>query len=179
MLPTMYGMQSNAGYGSDMGSGILSQRRGNANLNRVGWQDRGWLAEDSLPSESKESYSDNQKGRFDDYGDYGSYDDGYSGYGGYGVDKASKSGFGAQSYGSYAGYGKQCPGIPISLLLISLLGVALMGYILWSKIVAAGRRKRDVAGIDDFWWFVENLGPILMNGNKSKLFLYKLTKFYD
>ena len=166
MLPTMYGMQSKAEYGmgsgmgSGRGSGILSQRRGNGNQNRVGWQSQGWLAEDSFPSESKESYSD----RLSDYGDYGSYDDGYSGYGGYGVDKASKSGFGAQSYGSYAGYGKQCPGISISLLLISLLGVALMGYILWSKIVASGRRKRNVAGIEDFWWFVENFGPILMNG---------------
>jgi hypothetical protein len=33
-----------------------------------------------------------------------------------------------------------------------------------SKIVAAGRRKRDVADMADFWWFMDHLGPIMING---------------
>ena len=166
MLPTMYGIQSKAGYGSSMGSGILTQTRGNGhqNQNRFGLQNKGGLASDNFLSENKDSYShsNSQQGRLSDYGDYGSYDYGY------GADKSSKDlgyGYGAHSYGSYAsGYGKQCPGISIALLLISLLGIALMGYILWSKIVAAGRRKRDVAEIADFWWLTENFLPILING---------------
>ena len=167
MLPSMYGMQSKAGYGSGMGSGIMAQTRGNGhqNQNIFGLQNKGGLASDNFLSENKDSYShsNSQQGRLSDYGDYGSYDYGY------GADKSSKDlgyGYGAQSHGSYAsGYGKQCPGISIALLLISLLGIALMGYILWSKIVAAGRRKRDVADIADFWWLTENFLPILINGN--------------
>ena len=147
-------MQSNTGYGSGMGSGILS--RGYSNQNRFGLQSKGGLASDSFLSENKDSYSysNGHQGRFSDYSDYGGYGDGY------GVDKSAKNlgyGYGAQSYGSYAsGYGKQCPGISIALLLISLLGIALMGYILWSKIVAAGRRKRDVAQMPDLGWFLDN-----------------------
>ena len=176
----MYGMQSKAGYGSGMGSGIMSQTRGYgsgmgsgslsrgyANRNRFGLENKGGLASDGFLSEKKDSssYSTGQQGRFSDYSDYGVYGDGY---GGYGADKSAKNlgyGYGAQSYGSYAsGYGKQCPGISIALLLISLLGIVLMGYILWSKIVAAGRRKRDVADMADFWWFMDHLGPIMING---------------
>ena len=164
MLPTMNGMQSKARYGSGMGSGIMAQTRGNGhqNQNRFGLQNKG--ASDNFLSENKDSYShsNSQQRRLSDYSDYGSYDYGYR------ADKSSKdlgSGYGAQSYGSYAsGYGKQCPGISIALLLISLLGIALMGYILYSKIVAAGRRKRDVAEIADFWWFADNFLPILING---------------
>jgi hypothetical protein len=104
------------------------------------------------------------------------------GYGGYGADKSAKNlgyGYGAQSYGSYAsGYGKQCPGISIALLLISLLGIVLMGYILWSKIVAAGRRKRDVADMADYWWFIDNLGPVMING-KYCLHKHVCVSFYE
>ena len=134
-----------------MGSGSMSQKRGYANQNRLG-----------LENKDSSSYTTGQQGRFSDYSDYG------DGHGGYGADKSVKDlryGYGAQSYGSYAsGYGKQCPGISIALLLISLLGIVLMGYILWSKIVAAGRRKRDVADMADFWCFLDNLGPIMING---------------
>jgi len=37
-----------------------------------------------------------------------------------------------------------CPGIPIALLLITLLGIGILGFILFNKINAAGRRKRSV-----------------------------------
>ena len=162
MVPTMYRMQSTAGYGSGTGSGILAKKRGFASQNRFGSQNKG-LAMDSLPSENKDSYSHSNslQERFGDYGDYGSYD-----YGGYGT---SKAGYGAQSHGSFGGYGKQCPGVSISLLLITLLGVGLMGFILWSKIVAAGRRKRDVTEMADFWRILEHSVPLVINGKHGVL----------
>jgi hypothetical protein len=134
----MYGMQSKAGYGSGMGSGSLVQTRGYTNQNRFGLENNGFLSENKDSS----SYSTGQQGRFSDYSDYGVYGDGY---GGYGVDKSAKNlgyGYGAQSYGSYAsGYGKQCPGISIALLLISLLGIALMGYIHAVKDCGCWKKK--------------------------------------
>ena len=157
MFPTMYGMQSQAD--------LRPQTRGNGHTNTQNMFRHQNNVVDSRPA-TQESYSypGNQQGRLSDYGDYGSYD-----YGWYGADKSAKDlgyGYGAQSYGSYAGgYGKQCPGISIALLLISLLGIALMGYILWSKIVAAGRRKRDLADMTDYWWVADNVLPILINGN--------------
>ena len=144
MFPTMYGMQPN---------------------NRANMKSK---SRDSFSASNQESYTySGKQGRFSDYGDYyGSYDDGY------GVDKTFKNlgghSYGAQTYGSYAGYGKQCPGISIALLLITLLGVTLMGYILWSKInAAAGRRKKryTTGNFVDVWEFVENFLPILLNGN--------------
>ena len=152
----MYGMQQ------AQASGQFNQQYMGNNMNRLGMLQRG--------SENNEAYtynSNNQLGRYD-YSEYGGYD--YN-------DKTAKNlGY---TYGSYAGYGKQCPGISIALLLITLLGVALMGYILWSKIVAAGRKKRDVTDMDDYWWFVDNFSSLLINGKlacvKSKFlrdFLY-------
>ena len=56
-------------------------------------------------------------------------------------------GGGHASYSGGGGYGKmdKCPGIPLSLLLITLLGIAITGAILFLKIQAAGKRKRRSA----------------------------------
>ena len=35
-----------------------------------------------------------------------------------------------------------CPGIPIALLLITLLGIAVLGAIFLQKVLAAGKRRR-------------------------------------
>ena len=91
------------------------------------------------------------------YGHSGGGGYGHSGGGGYGHSDSyghdigyHDSGYGHDSYGhsygaSYGGYGKMdCPGIPIALLLITLLGIGILGFILFTKINAAGRRKRSV-----------------------------------
>ena len=45
---------------------------------------------------------------------------------------------------SYGSYGKMdCPGIPIALLLTTLLGIGILGFILFTKIQGAGRRRRS------------------------------------
>ena len=85
----------------------------------------------------------------------------YSGYSGYsGSPAQSKS-----SYGSYSGGYNDCPGIPIALLLVTLLGVGVMGFILYTKIVGAGRRKRDIR---DSWTELlpelETLDLIILHG---------------
>ena len=103
-------------------------------------------------------------GRSDSYGhlDIGhsggaGYDVGHSGGGGYDGGYGHSSGYGGgggydhpityshDSYGgSYGGYGKMdCPGIPIALLLTTLLGIGVLGFILLTKIQGAGRRKRN------------------------------------
>ena len=95
---------------------------------------------------------------------------GYSG-GGYGTSGYSPSpsygGYGHSSgavYGSHSGYGKMdCPGIPIALLLITLLGVAVMGFILYTKIVGAGRRKRSSG---DLFPDLEEISHVLLLGRK-------------
>ena len=89
------------------------------------------------------------------------YDYDYSGYSGYsGSPAQSKS-----SYGSYSGGYNDCPGIPIALLLVTLLGVGVMGFILYTKIVGAGRRKRDIR---DSWTELlpelETLDLIILHG---------------
>ena len=71
----------------------------------------------------------------------GGYGHGGGGYGGGG----GGYGYGEPSYASYSGggYGKvECPGIPIALLLITLLGIAVLGAIFLQKVLAAGRRRR-------------------------------------
>ena len=77
----------------------------------------------------------------------GGYDGGYghsSGYGGGGGYDHPIT-YSHDSYGgSYGGYGKMdCPGIPIALLLTTLLGIGVLGFILLTKIQGAGRRKRN------------------------------------
>ena len=59
----------------------------------------------------------------------------------------SGGGGGHASYSGGGGYGKmnKCPGIPLALLLITLLGIAITGAILFLKIQAAGKRKRRSA----------------------------------
>jgi len=97
---------------------------------------------------------------------YGQYS---NGYGQNNYDYGYSSGLGAeakQSYGSYSqSYGKECPGIPIALLLVSLLGVLVMGYILYTKIVGAGRRRRDIS---DSWATLytelENFDIVILHG---------------
>merc|ERR1719270_1229464 len=69
------------------------------------------------------------------------------------------------SYGSYSGGYNDCPGIPIALLLVTLLGIGVMGFILFTKIQGAGRKKRDAV---DSWSEllpeVETLDIILLHG---------------
>ena len=86
---------------------------------------------------------------------------GYGDYGDYGSPAQAK-----QTYGSYSG-GYDCPGIPIALLLVTLLGIGVLGFILFTKIQGAGRRKRDTAA--DSWSLLapelENLDVLLLHGN--------------
>ena len=107
---------------------------------------------------------------------YGSSNSGYgygnSGYGnsGYGrSDSYSPSGGGGRiasrsgGYGNYASYSggyKDCPGIPLALLLITLLGIAVLGVIFFLKVQAAGRRKRSSE--EGIHW--EDLLPIISIG---------------
>ena len=79
------------------------------------------------------SYTVAGAGSYGDYGDYSSY----SGQ----TPAQAKS-----TYGSYSGGYNDCPGIPIALLLVTLLGIAVMGFILFQKINGAGRRKREAPG---------------------------------
>ena len=93
------------------------------------------------------------RARYSDYSDYNSY-----------RDKSDR--IGSYGHGSFSGgYGDKCPGISIALLLISLLGIALMGYIFYLKVVDAGRKKRATPGIDGFLWFAENIESIVFRGN--------------
>jgi hypothetical protein len=54
-----------------------------------------------------------------------------------------------------------CPGIPIALLLITLLGIAVLGFILFTKIQGAGRRKRSS---NDKYPDLEEISQILILG---------------
>ena len=95
-----------------------------------------------------------------------------NGYGQQNYDYSYSSGPGAEaknSYGSYSqSYGKECPGIPIALLLVSLLGVLVMGYILYTKIVGAGRRKRDITDSwSELWPVLENIDIVILHGRKT------------
>ena len=106
-----------------------------------------------------------------DYGhSYSSDGYGHSGGGGYGHHSSGghghsggyhdTTGYGHNSYSyghdggyhaipsyhaaSYGSYGKMdCPGIPIALLLTTLLGIGILGFILFTKIQGAGRRRRS------------------------------------
>ena len=83
----------------------------------------------------------------------GGYDSGLSHLsGGYGGGYEHPISYSHDSYGhgaSYGGYGKMdCPGIPIALLLTTLLGIGLLGFILFTKIQGAGRKKRNA---NDGW----------------------------
>ena len=75
---------------------------------------------------------------------------------------ASRSG-GYGNYASYSGGYKDCPGIPLALLLITLLGVAVLGVIFFLKVQAAGRRKRSI----EEWLHWEDLLPIISIGRMT------------
>ena len=100
-----------------------------------------------------------------------------SGYGspagGYGNSGYGSSGYGssggraqAKNYGSYSAGYKDCPGIPFALLLITLLGVTVMGVLFYLKVAAAGRKKRSVAS----GWFLEDIEIAFLAGRCSLLF---------
>ena len=96
------------------------------------------------------------------YGHSGGSGYGHSG-GGYSPSPSYGS-YGGTVYGSHSGYGKMdCPGIPIALLLITLLGIAVMGFILYTKIVGAGRRKKRS---DERFPDLEEIFHILIIGRK-------------
>ena len=103
-------------------------------------------------------------------GGYGHSSGGYghSG-GGYGHGGGGGYGYGEPSYASYSGgYGKmECPGIPIALLLITLLGIAVLGAIFLQKVLAAGkRRRRRSITVEDLVDMVET-----GRGNKTLMFI--------
>ena len=78
-------------------------------------------------------------------------------------DHSGHSGHGGHaSYSGGGGYGKmnKCPGIPLALLIITLLGIAITGAILFLKIQAAGKRKRRSA----FYW--EDLPELVAIGRR-------------
>ena len=90
----------------------------------------------------------------------GGYGHGGGSYGGGGY------GYGEPSYASYSGggYGKMdCPGIPIALLLITLLGIAVLGAIFLQKVLAAGRRRRRRS------ISIEDLVDMVETGRKSQI----------
>jgi hypothetical protein len=125
----------------------------------------GYRDEYDYADENYYSFSPSQyRSRYGDYSDYPSRADTYRDQ----TDRSRGGSYGHESakFGSYAsGYGDKCPGISIALLLISLLGIALMGYIFYLKVVDAGRKKRATSGIDGFLWFAENIESILFRGN--------------
>ena len=97
----------------------------------------------------------------------GGYDSGLShlsgGSGGYGHYEHpisySHDSYGHQHGASYGNYGKMdCPGIPFALLLTTVLGIGILGFILFTKITAAGRRKRNA---NDGWSSLLPLEDIL------------------
>ena len=107
-----------------------------------------------------------------------------SGYGspagGYGNSGYGSSGYGssgpraqAKNYGSYSAGYKDCPGIPFALLLITLLGVTVMGVLFYLKVQAAGRKKRSVFS----GWSLEDIEIAFLSGRCSLLLLPSLPFF--
>ena len=116
------------------------------------------------------NYNNPRLGRFGTNNLYGGYSNTYGQYAGYGdYDYGGSSGYSPaqskSSYGSYSGGYNDCPGIPIALLLVTLLGIGVMGFILFTKIQGAGRKKRDAV---DSWSEllpeVETLDIIILHG---------------
>lgn len=86
-----------------------------------------------------------------------------SGYGGVGGEQGPISRGGHGSFSS--GYSECDSGISIALLLISLAGIAVMWYILYTKLVAAqAKRKKRSLDNTDLWWFVENIEGVVLSG---------------
>ena len=108
-----------------------------------------------------------------------------SGYGspvgGYGSSGYGSSGYGssgpraqAKNYGSYSAGYKDCPGIPFALLLITVLGVTVMGVLFYFKVQAAGRKKRSVAA----GWSLEDIEIALISGRCCLLPLLGVAFFF-
>ena len=100
---------------------------------------------------------------------YGTYAGAGAGYGDYDYSSGYSSAYSpAQSkstYGSYSGGYNDCPGIPIALLLVTLLGIGVMGFILFTKIQAAGRRKRSALDVfEEIFTELESLDRIIFYG---------------
>ena len=104
-------------------------------------------------------------------GGYGHSSGGYGHSGGdYGHGGGGGYGYGEPSYASYSGgYGKmECPGIPIALLLITLLGIAVLGAIFLQKVLAAGKRRRRRSIT------VEDLVDMVETGRGNETFMFML-----
>ena len=118
-----YGFSSGGGYGHSSGEGY------------------GHSSGEGYGHSTGEGYGHALSGG--DYHHLGGGGYGHSGGGGY----EQPISYSHDSYGhgaSYGSYGKMdCPGIPIALLLTTLLGIGILGFILFTKITAAGRRKRN------------------------------------
>ena len=116
------------------------------------WLDGGKMQDlQSLESRSP-IYSRNRMAVYDDY----YYDDDYD-----------RKGFHKDSYGALSGHGDYCyeDQISIGLLITSIAGIALMWYVLWTKIQASGgRRRRDLST------WMESLLNFLSDFNQSKQF---------
>merc|ERR1719232_261199 len=115
------------------------------------------------------NYNNPRLGRFGSNNLYGGYSNTYGQYAGYGdYDYGGSSYSPAQSkssYGSYSGGYNDCPGIPIALLLVTLLGIGVMGFILFTKIQAAGRRKRSALDVfEEIFTELESLDRIIFYG---------------
>ena len=118
---------------------------------------------------SSPSYGHSGGGYGHSGGGYGHSGGGYGhsggGYGHGGGSYGGGYGYGEPSYASYSGggYGKMdCPGIPIALLLITLLGIAVLGAIFLQKVLAAGRRRRSIRSIS-----IEDLVDMVETGRKK------------
>ena len=154
--------KSDYGHGSDIyhdvGYGHESDSYGHTKGHDIGYSyvSDGYGHDSSGYGHDTSGYGHSSGGYGHSSGGYGHVGGGYGheishGSGGYGH---SSGGYG-HSYGggyghaSYGGYGKMdCPGVPIALLLTTLLGIAIMGFILFTKIQGAGRKKRDT----EFTW---------------------------
>jgi hypothetical protein len=88
---------------------------------------------------------------------------------------AASSGVGAYS-GHHASYSEEyCDnGISIALLLTALLGIAVMFYVLYTKITKGRRRRRSTEELDvleekmnPIWFAVEHLQDLVFSGMKA------------
>ena len=94
---------------------------------------------------------------------------------------AASSGIGAYSgnHASYSGGEEYCDnGISIALLLTALLGIAVMFYVLYTKITKGRRRRRSTEELDTLeenmnpvWFAMEHFQDYVYSG-MSKYFLF-------
>jgi hypothetical protein len=85
---------------------------------------------------------------------------------------AASSGYGSYSgnHASYSGGDEYCDnGISIALLLTALLGIAVMFYVLYTKITKGRRRRRSTEELDTL---EENMNPIWFAMEHFQDFVY-------